>query len=149
MNTWCRTPSGNTDHPPPSLSMTDARHETLERALASGSERREWSARFARRRPKPKHALPRRWSWDVLAYPDFRLYFAGSVVSNLGTWLQNTAQALLAYRLTHSVLAVGAVACAQFSSVLFLGPWAGTVVSRARNLQGLLIAAQLVSAAIA
>jgi hypothetical protein len=28
----------------------------------------------------------------------FRLYFAGSVTSDFGTWLQNTAQVLLAYR---------------------------------------------------
>ena len=44
---------------------------------------------------------------------------------DLGTWLQNTAQVLLAYRLAHSVLAVGLVTCAQFSSPLVLGPWAG------------------------
>lgn len=87
-------------------------------------------------------------SWHVLAYPGFRLYFAGSVISNSGTWLQNTAQALLAYRLTHSVLAVGVVVCAQFSAVLVLGPWAGTVVARARSLPGLLITTQLTSAVV-
>lgn len=91
----------------------------------------------------------RRWSWDALAYPSFRLYFAGSVVSNLGTWFQNTAQALLAYQLTHSVLAIGAVVGAQFSWVLVLGPWAGAVVSRAHSVQRLLIITQLGSAAAA
>jgi predicted MFS family arabinose efflux permease len=85
----------------------------------------------------------------VLVHADFRLYFAASIVSNLGTWLQNTAQALLAYRLTHSALAVGVVVCAQFSGVLILGPWAGTVVARARSLPGLLIITQLASAGAA
>jgi hypothetical protein len=69
-------------------------------------------------------------SWRVLKNPKFRLYFAGSVVSDLGTWLQNTAQVLLAYRLGHSVLAVGLVTCAQFSSPLVLGPWAGVLADR-------------------
>ena len=68
-----------------------------------------------------------RWSWEALAYRDFRLYFTGSVISNLGTWLQNTAQALLAYQMTHSVLGIGAVVCAQFLWVFSLArglePW--------------------------
>jgi MFS family permease len=94
-------------------------------------------------------AVKRRWLWEALAYPDFGLYFAGSVVSNLGTWLQNTAQALLAYQLTHSVLAIGAVVCAQFSWVLVLGPWAGRFVSRTRSVQRLVIRTQIASAVVA
>ena len=61
---------------------------------------------------------------------NFRFYFYGSVVSDLGTWLQNTAQVLLAYRLAHSVFAVALVTCAQFSSPLVLGPWAGVMADR-------------------
>jgi MFS family permease len=93
--------------------------------------------------------VKRRWMWEVLAYPDFGLYFAGSVVSNLGTWLQNTAQALLAYQLTHSVLAIGAVVCAQFIWVLVAGPWAGRFVSRTRSVQRLVIRTQVASAVVA
>ena len=66
---------------------------------------------------------PKRSNWQVLAQPRFRWYFAGSVVSNFGTWLQNTAQVVLAYQLTHSVFWVGVVTCAQFTSPLLLGPW--------------------------
>jgi len=91
----------------------------------------------------------RSWSWQVLAHPGFRLYFTGSVLSNSGTWLQNTGQALLAYHLTHSVLAIGVVVCAQFSTVLLLGPWAGTVVARAPSLRNLIIITQLASVAVA
>jgi MFS family permease len=92
---------------------------------------------------------PRHASWHVLADPNFRLYFAGSTLSNLGTWLQNTAQALLAYHLGHSVLAVGVVVCAQFSPVTILGPWAGSVAARVRSRKHLLVVTQAVSAVVA
>jgi hypothetical protein len=90
-------------------------------------------------------------SWWVLKNPRFRLYFAGSVASDLGTWLQNTAQVLLAYRLGHSVLAVGLVTCAQFSSPLVLGPWAGVLADRfggRRTLLGTQVMAGIISVAL-
>jgi predicted MFS family arabinose efflux permease len=91
----------------------------------------------------------RRASWHVLGNPDFRLYFTGSTVSNLGTWLQNTAQALLAWHLTRSALTVGLVVCFQFTPVLLAGPTAGTVVGRVRDLRKMLIVTQIASAGIA
>jgi MFS family permease len=69
-------------------------------------------------------------AWRVLQNRSFRYYFVGSVTSDFGTWLQNTAQVLLAYRLSHSVLVVGLVTCAQFSSPLVLGPWAGVMTDK-------------------
>jgi MFS family permease len=78
-------------------------------------------------------------------------YFAGSVASDFGSWIQNTAQVLLAYKLTHSTLAVGLVTCAQFSSPLVLGPWAGVVTSRygsRRTLLGTQVLSALTSAAL-
>lgn len=87
-------------------------------------------------------------SWWVLRNKNFRLYFYGSVVSDLGTWLQNTAQVLLAYRLAHSVFAVGLVTCAQFSSPLVLGPWAGVMADRFGG-RCTLLCTQIVSALIA
>jgi MFS family permease len=91
-------------------------------------------------------------SWWVLRSKNFRLYFYGSVISDLGTWLQNTAQVLLAYRLAHSVLAVGLVTCAQFSSPLVLGPWAGVMADRfggRRTLLGTQITSALITTALA
>ena len=108
------------------------------------------------------HALPRRassflsltrsnerqpHSWHILRNKSFRLYFYGSVVSDFGTWMQNTAQVLLAYRLAHSALAVGLVTCAQFSSPLVLGPWAAVMSDRFGGRRTLLCT-QLVSAVI-
>ena len=73
---------------------------------------------------------PKVSTWRVVTLPRFRWYFAGSVVSNLGTWLQNTAQVILTYQLTRSVFWVGVVTCAQFTSPLLLGPWAGVWTHR-------------------
>ena len=73
---------------------------------------------------------PWRSPWAVLSRRDMKRYFIGSVASDFGTWIQNTAQVLLAYKLTHSALAVGLVTCAQFSSPLVLGPWAGVMADR-------------------
>jgi MFS family permease len=70
------------------------------------------------------------------------------VTSDFGTWLQNTAQVLLAYRLSHSVLIVGIVTCAQFSSPLFLGPWAGVMTDKFGG-RRILMATQFVAAAFA
>jgi MFS family permease len=87
-------------------------------------------------------------SWHVLKQSQFRVYFVGSLVSNLGTWLQNTAQMLLVYQLTHSAFAVGLITCAQFSGFLVVGPWAGTLADRF-NSKYVLICAQLLSASVA
>jgi len=78
----------------------------------------------------------------------FRWYFLGSVTSDFGTWLQNTAQVMLAYQLAHSVLAVGCVTFAQFTSPLVLGPWAGVAADKFGGRRTLL-ATQVVSAGTA
>jgi MFS family permease len=88
-------------------------------------------------------------SWRVLCTSkSFRYYFIGSVTSDFGTWLQNTAQVLLAYRLSHSILMVGLVTCAQFSSPLVLGPWAGVMTDRFGGRQ-VLLSTQLAAAVCA
>jgi MFS family permease len=87
-------------------------------------------------------------SWRVLRHRRFLGYFVGSLVSNLGTWLQNTAQMLLAYQLTHSAFAVGLVTSAQFAGFLLIGPWAATLAERVGS-KRVLIGSQFWSAAIA
>lgn len=72
-----------------------------------------------------------RTPWHMLrGNGGFRWYFLGSVTSDFGTWMQNTAQVLLAYQLEHSVLTVGLVTFAQFTSPLVLGPWAGVAADK-------------------
>lgn len=77
--------------------------------------------------------------------PTFAPFFFGNLLSNCGTWFQNIAQSLLVYRATGSSFLVGAVGFAQFGSVLFLSPWAGSVADRFDR-RRLLIATQLFSA---
>ena len=82
----------------------------------------------------------------------FRLYFFGSVTSDFGTWLQNSAQVLLAYQLTHSVLTVGFITFAQFTSPLVLGPWTGVLTDKFGGRRTLLttqVASAVVSATLA
>ena len=91
----------------------------------------------------------RRTPWHVLrGNSGFRWYFFGSVTSDFGTWLQNTAQVLLAYQLAHSVLTVGLVTFAQFTSPLLLGPWAGVLADKFGGRRTLL-GTQVVSAVVA
>jgi MFS family permease len=80
------------------------------------------------------------------------MYFFGSVLSDFGTWLQSTAQVLLAYQLAHSVLTVGLVTFAQFTSPLMLGPWAGVLTDKfggRRTLLGTQITSAVVAATLA
>lgn len=77
--------------------------------------------------------------WRVVTLPGFRLYFAGSLVSNFGTWLQNAAQVVLAFEITRSVFWVGVVSCAQFTSPLLLGPSAGALTHRFGNWRTLIV----------
>jgi MFS family permease len=86
-------------------------------------------------------------SWQMLRQTRFSAYFAGSLISNLGTWLQNTAQMLLAYRFTHSAFAVGTITCVQFSGFLVIGPWAGGIADRL-GARRVLVCAQMLSAVI-
>lgn len=97
---------------------------------------------------QPDAGEPRRSRWQLLRHHDFRWYFAGSLLSNLGTWLQSTAQVILAYQLTHSVFSVGLVVSAQFVGVLLLSPWAAVIADRIGG-RVTLAASQAASAVIA
>lgn len=111
------------------------------------------AARCTRRLGIARVDLVRRTPWHVLrGNSGFRWYFVGSVTSDFGTWLQNTAQVLLAYQLAHSVLTVGLVTFAQFTSPLLLGPWAGVMADKfggRRTLLGTQIVSAVVSATLA
>ncbi len=56
---------------------------------------------------------------------DFRLYFAGQIVSLAGTWMQQIAMSWLAYRLTGSALVLGLLGFASQLPVLVFGALGG------------------------
>ena len=98
--------------------------------------------------PPVTHRKTRRSAWLLLSQPRFRLYFLGSLTSNLGTWLQSTAQILIAYEVTHSVFTVGLVTSAQFAGMVLVSPWAAVVADRVGT-KTLLIGTQGASALVA
>ncbi|MBM3828852.1 MAG: MFS transporter [Actinobacteria bacterium] len=59
-----------------------------------------------------------------------RLFFGGLLVSNVGTWLQSTAMAILVYRLTGKATDLGITVALQFLPLLLFGAWAGAVSDR-------------------
>jgi MFS family permease len=65
-----------------------------------------------------------------LSVRNFRLFFGGQLISQIGNWLTLVAQTLLVLKLTDNGVALGGLAAAQFGPVLLLGPWAGLIADR-------------------
>ena len=62
---------------------------------------------------------------------NYRLYFAGDLVSHIGSWMQTMAEAWLVSTLTHgNGVAVGATFAFRFLPVLLFGLWGGTIADR-------------------
>ena len=73
---------------------------------------------------------------------NYRLFFAGQLISLIGTWMQQVAQAWLVLQLTGDPFWLGVVATAQFLPVIVLGLFAG-VAADALPKRKVLIAAQV------
>ncbi|MGI3783708.1 MAG: MFS transporter [Janthinobacterium lividum] len=73
----------------------------------------------------------RRSMFAALGQPNYRIYFAGAFVSNIGTWMQRVAQDWLVLELSHgSALAVGVTTGLQFLPMLLLSPYGGLIADR-------------------
>jgi MFS family permease len=77
---------------------------------------------------------------------NFRLFFAGQLVSQVGNWLTLVAQTLLVLKLTDSGYALGALAAAQFGPILLVGAFAGLVADRSDKRRLLMIVQALAMA---
>ena len=75
---------------------------------------------------------------------NFRLFFVGQGISQIGNWLTLIAQALLVLKLTDSGIALGLLAAAQFGPVLLFGAFAGLVADRSDK-RKLLIVVQVLA----
>lgn len=70
-------------------------------------------------------------TFRALSNPNYRRYVAGSLVSNVGTWMQRVAQDWLVLQLPHTGAAeLGITTGLQFLPVLLLSPYAGVVADR-------------------
>ena len=82
---------------------------------------------------------PRVSTFESLRVRNFRLFFGGQLISQIGNWLTLIAQALLVLKLTDSGFALGLLAACQFGPVLVFGAWAGLVADRSDKRKLLMI----------
>ena len=91
--------------------------------------------------------LNRRTFASLRRHRNYRLFFAGQVVSVTGSWMQNIGLAWLVIELTHSPVAVGGLAFARFLPFTVLGLFAGVIADRL-DYRRLVIATQAASMAV-
>lgn len=84
---------------------------------------------------------PRRGPLAALRHRNFRLFYAGQMLSLAGSWMQTTAQGWLVLELTDSELLLGLVTAAGAAPVLLFTLYAGVVADR-MDKRRILLAAQ-------
>jgi len=71
-----------------------------------------------------------RRSFQSLAIPNYRRYFAGQLISLSGNWMQIVAEMWLILTLTGSAVAVGLTTALQFLPMLLFAAWGGLLADR-------------------
>src|ERR1700678_2419155 len=66
----------------------------------------------------------------ALRHGNFQLFFAGQLISLIGTWMQSVAQSWLVYRLTGSAVLLGAVSFSSQFPVFLVAPLGGIIADR-------------------
>ncbi|MCU1375397.1 MAG: hypothetical protein JWO68_2683 [Actinomycetia bacterium] len=66
----------------------------------------------------------------ALGYRDYRLFWTGAGISNIGTWMQNVTVPYVLYQLTHSGVWVGLAVVAQILPSIVLNPLSGSLADR-------------------
>ena len=87
-------------------------------------------------------------SFRALRHRDFRWFWIGALVSNVGSWMQNAAVPYVVYTLTGSTALVGLTAFLQMIPVVLVGPWSGPLADRVDR-RRLLIVTQGLMAVVA
>jgi MFS family permease len=88
-------------------------------------------------------SAPRRIS--AFSIPDYRIFWSGAFLSNIGMWLQGLTVPYLIFQMTSSVLWLGIVAVAQFIPQVLMSPLGGSLADR-YDRRKILIVAQSASA---
>lgn len=76
---------------------------------------------------------------SAFRHRNFRLFWFGQLISLIGTWMQQIAQAWLVLQLTRDPIALGVVAAAQFTPVLFLGLFGGLLADAVSKRAALMV----------
>jgi MFS family permease len=74
----------------------------------------------------------------ALKHFNFQLFFAGQLISLIGTWMQSTAQLWLVYRMTNSPALLGIFGFASQIPILFLSSLGGYVGDRYNRQRGVI-----------
>ena len=93
-------------------------------------------------KPRAPHIL------RALRHRNYQIFFGGQLISLIGTWMQQVAQAWLVYRLTGSSLLLGLVGFASQIPVCLLAPLGGAAADRVSR-RHILIATQTASMLLA
>lgn len=80
-------------------------------------------------------------AFRALRHRNYQLFFAGQLISLIGTWMDQVAESWLVYRLTGSALLLGTVAFASQIPVFLFAPIGGAVADRL-NRRTILVATQ-------
>jgi MFS family permease len=75
----------------------------------------------------------------ALENPNFRLFWSGNLLSNIGTWMQNVAQGWLVLVLTNSAFWLGVVGFAGSIPFLFVSLFGGVIADRVDKRRLLLV----------
>ncbi|MBB4688013.1 MFS family permease [Amycolatopsis jiangsuensis] len=101
--------------------------------------------------PEPGAKTNRRGMFSSLRVRNYRLFFTGQVISNIGTWMQRIAQDWLVFTLSgNNPVALGVAVACQFTPTLLLSLWAGVLADRVdkRRLLMIIQAANCVQAVL-
>src|SRR4051812_31916770 len=71
-----------------------------------------------------------RQTFSALRHRNFRLFFSGQLVSLIGTWLQNTAQGWLVWKITQSQWMLGLVTAVGTAPMLFFSILGGSIADQ-------------------
>jgi len=74
----------------------------------------------------------------ALLHRNFQLFFAGQLVSLIGTWMQSTAQLWLVYKMTNSAALLGIFGFASQIPILFLASLGGYIGDRYNRHRGVI-----------
>src|SRR6186713_3323932 len=97
------------------------------------------TADSTRAAPRPGRGFALANGGRAFKHRNYRLFFGGQLVSLIGTWMQQVAQAWLVLQLTHDPLILGLTTALTFLPVLILGLFGGIIADALPKRQTLMV----------